>query len=110
MFLTISVIRGNEGGETGEIPEYLVDEDRERIAARGTETTFVVDESAEEFIVAYTGFPDALKWEYQKACEDRNEEDVCVFHLTKESWGIQLVRYETSKGMDGEVVWRRGVN
>jgi len=38
------------------IPDYMKDEVQLRIAARGNESTFVVDESAEEIIVSYTGF------------------------------------------------------
>lgn len=90
-----------------QIPSFLEDEVRSRIASRGTESTFVVDESSEEVIVSYTGFTDALKREYRNACEERNEEEIKVYHLTKGGWEIQLVRYDNANGMEGEVVWRR---
>ena len=90
-----------------QIPSFLEDEVRSRIASRGTESTFVVDESSEEVIVSYTGFTDALKREYRNACEERIEEEIKVYHLTKGGWEIQLVRYDNANGMEGEVVWRR---
>jgi len=90
-----------------QIPSFLEDEVRSRIASRGTESTFIVDESSEEVTVSYTGFTDALKREYRNACEERNEEEIKVYHLTKGGWEIQLVRYDNANGMEGEVVWRR---
>ena len=66
-----------------QIPSFLEDEVRSRIASRGTESTFVVDESSEEVIVSHTGFTNALKREYRNACEERNEEEIKVYHLTK---------------------------
>ena len=90
-----------------QIPSFLEDEVRSRIASRGTESTFIVDESSEEVIVSYTGFTNALKREYRNACEERNEEEIKVYHLTKGGWEIQLVRYDNANGMEGEVVWRR---
>ena len=90
-----------------QIPSFLEDEVRSRIASRGTESTFVVDESSEEVIVSYTGFTDALKREYRNTCEERSEEEIKVYHLTKGGWEIQLVRYDNANGMEGEVVWRR---
>lgn len=90
----------------GEIPDYMEDNVREMIAARGRESTFLVDESDEEVIVSYTGFTDALKREYKNACQNRDDDMLNVYHLTKESWAIQLIRYEDSKGVSGEVVWR----
>lgn len=88
------------------VPAFMEEEVQSRIAARGSESTFVVDESAGEVIVAYTGFTDALKREYGKACEERGEDAVNVYHLTKEGWAIQLVKYETATGTNGGVVWR----
>jgi len=90
-----------------QIPSFLEDEVRSRIASRGTESTFIVDESSEEVTVSYTGFTNALKREYRNACEERNEEEIKVYHLTKGGWEIQLVRYDNANGMEGEVVWRR---
>lgn len=90
-----------------QIPSFLEDEVRSRIASRGTESTFIVDESSEEVIVSHTGFTNALKREYRNACEERNEEEIKVYHLTKGGWEIQLVRYDNANGMEGEVVWRR---
>lgn len=90
----------------GKIPHFLDGDVRERIAARGRESTFLVDEAAEEVLVAYTGFTDALKREYENASQSRDEDSLKVYHLTKESWAIQLVKYDDSSGVDGEVVWR----
>ena len=90
-----------------QIPSFLEDEVRSRIASRGTESTFIVDESSEEVTVSYTGFTNALKREYRNACEERNEEEIKVYHLTKGGWEIQLVRYDNANGMEGEVVWRK---
>lgn len=80
-----------------------------RIASRGTESTFVVDESAEEVIVTYTGFTKALKREYNNACEERNKQDINIYHLTTSGFAIQLVKYENANGIDGEVVWRKSM-
>lgn len=90
-----------------QIPSFLEDEVRSRIASRGTESTFIVDESSEEVTVSYTGFTNALKREYRNAFEERNEEEIKVYHLTKGGWEIQLVRYDNANGMEGEVVWCR---
>lgn len=92
-----------------EIPVYIEDEVRSRIAAKGNESTLIVDESKEEFILAYTGFTKALKREYNNACKERGENAVKVYHLTKDSSGVQLVRYKSVKGMNEEEIWREAV-
>lgn len=92
----------------GRIPSYLEDDVRERIAATGTESTFLVDESTEEVIVSYTGFTDALKREYKNESEspDRDEDALNIYHLTNELWALKLVRYDSINAIEGEVVWQ----
>lgn len=92
------------------IPDYMEQEVQARIGARGNESTFVVDELEKEIIVTYTGFTDALREQYADACEERGENQIKVYHLTKEGWAIQLVRYDTANGMNGEVVWRKSIS
>lgn len=91
------------------IPDYMEEEINSRIAARGNESTLIVNESEEEVIVSYTGFTKSLKREYKNACEEWDEDTIKVYHLTKEGWAIQLVRYDSAKGINGEVVWREKV-
>lgn len=90
----------------GNIPSYLEDDVQERIAARGSETTFLVDESVEEVIVSYTKFSDALEREYDNTRQERDESALKVYHLSKESGAVQLSRYDGPNGVNGEVVWR----
>lgn len=88
-----------------DVPEYIEDDVRKRIAANSQEATLIVDESKEEVLLAYTGFTDALKREYQNACRDRGEESIKVYHLQKDLRRIKLVRFESSKGMNEEKIW-----
>lgn len=92
-----------------EIPGYIEEEVRARIAASGNESTLIVDESEQEFILAYTGFTRTLKEKYEEACEERGEDAIKVYHLTKDRSGIQLVRYGSAKGMNEEEIWRESV-
>jgi hypothetical protein len=92
-----------------EVPEYIEDEVRSRVAASGTESALIVDDSQQEFLLAYTGFTKTLKEKYREACEEHGEDAVKVYHLTKDSSGVQLVRYESSKGRNEEEIWRESV-
>jgi len=92
-----------------EIPSYIEDEVRNRIGVRGDGSTLIVDESEEEFLLAYTGFNRTLKKKYEKACEKRGEDHIRVYQLTTDSSGIQLTKYESAKGMNAEEIWRESV-
>jgi len=93
-----------------ELPGYIEEEVRNRIAAGADGSTLIVDESDEEFLIAYTDFTRTLKEKYKKACEERGEENIRVYQLKTDSSGVQLTRYESAKGMNAEEIWKKSVH
>jgi len=93
-----------------EMPSYIEQEVRDRIAAGADGSTLIVDEAEEEFIVAYSGFTRALDREYEKACDERGKDVIKVYQLSIDSSGIQLSRYESAEGKTAEQTWRESVS
>lgn len=92
-----------------EIPEYLEEEVRNRIGAGADGSTLIVDESREEVILAYTGFTRALKREYDNACDERREDVIKVYQITRENSGAEVTRYESGSGEKVEKIWGEDV-
>lgn len=88
-----------------EMPAYLEDEVRNRIGAGAIGSTLLGDDDNEELIVAYTGFTDALRREYETACEERDEAAIKVYQLTTVDGAIQLTRYQSATGQHVEQIW-----
>lgn len=92
-----------------EIPDYIEEQVRNRIGAGGGGSTLIVDDSAEEFLLGYSGFTRALKREYKNACEERGEDAIRVYQIKIDSSGIQVVRYESANGENVEKIWRESI-
>lgn len=91
------------------IPDHLDDEIQNLIAAEADESTFIVDESDEEFLLAETGFTPALKTQYSTACELHGEDAIKVYQLRRDSTGFQLIRYESADGSNVEQIWLKTI-
>lgn len=92
-----------------EIPEYLEEEVRNRIAAGANRSILIADDDKGEFLVAYTDFTKTAKEKYQNACEERGQDAVKVYQLTMDSSGVQVARYESTRGQNAEQIWRERV-
>ncbi|MXR19232.1 hypothetical protein [Halobacterium bonnevillei] len=92
-----------------DIPGYIEQEVRDRIAAGVDGSTLIVDETEEEFLVAYSGFTRTLREKYEEHCEKRGEDAIRVYQLAREGAGYQLSRYESADGKNAEEVWIESV-
>lgn len=86
------------------VPSYLQDEVERRIAAVGSGSAAVVDEETGDQ-TWYTGFTDALKDTYDNYVDERGAEVVAVYQITGDrKEDFRLIRYETKRGQDPEIV------
>lgn len=89
-----------------DVPSYIDQEVRNRIAAGADGSTLIVDESEGEFLLAYSGFTRTFKEKYEEACQERGDEHIKVYQLTIDTSGVQLARYEDASGSNAEEIWR----